>query len=241
MTIVDWLPREALRESAVTAVVAAPVEEWSHRWFVDREITTSVLRQENADGASSPKPALRFQKPGLLVELPPRGKRHLLEALLDVELTTETLSEGDRHVLDVLAGEVAEDLAASLAKDLGNVESGGDQVRIAIAIAENNVLQVSIAQHGLVPLVKRNLGRTVRPHGPLGNRLKAIHPTRLIARGVLGRVELTVTELKDLAVGDVLILDRSLNEPAELHAADSGRLIARGKLQRSGGRISVQL
>ena len=55
----------------------------------------------------------------------------------------------------------------------------------------------------------------------------------------LGTVDLSLGELKDLQLGDVLLINRGLSDPVELRIA--GELTFRGKLGTTQRRLSVQL
>jgi len=52
---------------------------------------------------------------------------------------------------------------------------------------------------------------------------------------------LTMHELEGLSIGDVIVLDRHLDEAVELRLAGNESPAARGKLIRSGTQVSVQL
>jgi flagellar motor switch/type III secretory pathway protein FliN len=62
----------------------------------------------------------------------------------------------------------------------------------------------------------------------------------LVVEGVLGRAEIAMQEFRELAVGDVLVLDRALREPVEVRTTQNRRRIGHGKLSQREGRTAVQ-
>jgi flagellar motor switch/type III secretory pathway protein FliN len=83
--------------------------------------------------------------------------------------------------------------------------------------------------------------RTAAPGGTLEPCRQAIGDNPVAVRGVIGDTSLSVTELAELAVDDVLVLDQALGEPVALVAPDSGRTIAAGSLGRAGPRRAIKV
>ncbi len=228
----DWLPKAAFSESAVKAVLSGLVGGWSERWFARARASISAVRFSAATA----------QGDGAALELPGPGKRLLLEAALDCELTGQMLGEGDHSVLDVFAAQIGQDLITALDKltGAGKQPSGSGCIALGIAVAGSDMLTVRLAAGALVPALKARLGGSRRAGAAPRSRVEALKQTRLEAEAILGRAELALGDLRELSVGDVLILDRALRDPVELRLADGGRTIGRGGLARNGGRISIQ-
>lgn len=233
----DWLPKEAFTDDAVKSALSASFARWSQRWFARQGVAVSVVRSV---GPQAPE-ALHIRGAVAAAELSGFGKRHLMEAALHIDLSGQTLIEADHRVLDALAAQIVEDLVSTLDETFGGqTTQGGEQISIALSIAGNDMLAIAFPRHVLVPMLKARLGKTQQARSAPRSRMEALKPTRLVAKAMLGRVELAATDLKGLSVGDVLILDRALHEPVELRVAGSDRHIGRGRLVRNGDQVSIQ-
>lgn len=234
-----WLPQEALLGAAAKKVLREPIAAWSSHWFARGQAVLSKLslvESGRGRGPEGPRSAIFLDMPGV-------GKRYLLEAALGVALGEHARNQYDGHILDVFAAEIADDLTARLDAELvGGYERGAAADLKAVVKIENNVvLDIFLPSAALVPKIKLLLGGTHRRQTRVHSRKTALRETRIIARGCLGLVELALKDIHDLGVGDVLVLDRSLNEPVELSLSENGRPIARGMLRTGDGKLSIQL
>jgi hypothetical protein len=236
----DWLPRQAFSEEAVRSLLAEPVGAWSARWFAGQSATLASIRI--LDQREAPAEGLLAQGVVAEAEMPARGKRYLLEAALDAQLAAQGLGESDHRLLDAFAGKITEDLIAELDRFLG-----GDNPRkqdfwlvAAIELSGHPVLTIHCPGHVLVPRLKAQWGgpkSTTQQPVTLQQALAAFPVT---ARGVLGEVEVTLNELRDLAIGDVVLLGKSLKQPVELRLSETGGQIGRGLFCQSDGKLSIQ-
>jgi len=235
----DWLPAEAFSEEAVRAALAETVERWSRRWL--REGAAAVAAVHPA-GIAEPSSQSRLVTGTIAhAELTGRGKRALVEASLDVELAGQTLSEGDHAVLEAFAGAAMQDIVALLDENFrGDPEDDGARLRIVLSLAGAELLAVTLPRHVLVPAMRGRLGAPRTGKDAPKSRLGALGSTKVTAEAVLGQVELALGDLHALGVGDVVILDRMLQDPVELRLS-AGQPIARGKLSRNAGRVAIQL
>jgi flagellar motor switch protein FliM len=69
----------------------------------------------------------------------------------------------------------------------------------------------------------------------------AIGENTLTLRAEVGETQLSLTELSDLALDDVLVLDQHLAEPVTLVSPTSGAAVAAGNLGRAGARRAVKV
>ena len=227
-----WLPKDAFTEERILQVLANSVAAWSANWFARARVAVSEISQDSHAALTTER---RFA-----LEMSLDGKRRLLNALLDVDLSRESGREGDSRVLSALAVHVVEDLGeridALLSVDAAG--SSGRVINVGLAIEGWAIVTLLIAEEALVPLIKAGI-EAAAPQCPVSSREAALGRTRLVAHAVLGRTELGLSDLKELNAGDVLVLDRGLSEPVELLLA--GRALARGTLRRSGSEVSIQL
>jgi flagellar motor switch/type III secretory pathway protein FliN len=238
----DWLPRQAFEEDAVRAALDEVVAAWSAAWISGAAARISAVRARRA--ASAPEPNT-IQAKGRVAsaELSPLGKRQLLEAVLGANLSMERLRTGDHKVLEALARQMIEDLTLRLDRAFVRAGpcAGEPELLMMLALAEREFLALAVHEHVLVPALRVRLGGA-NPASPVPHsRAKALGPMQLAIQAVLGRAELTMQELEGLGIGDVVVLDRDLNEPVELRLTGVESPLARGKLIRSGTHVSIQL
>ena len=236
MTVCDWLPREAFVGAAAKEVLSKPVVAWSARWIARAPAAVSRLRL--AEGVSRQGQTIIGDHVEL--ELSGAGKRHLLEALLDVDLAEHQRSEADIRVLDAFVEEVCEDFVRTLEACVAG-DAEGNRLRATVVIGRNDVFEASMPASSLVPLLKQHLGTSVAKGQPLSPLSVALKDVPVRARAVLGHVVLSLTEMGELGVGDIVVVDRAVGDPVELRLPASSKPFACGKLGRDENRLSIQL
>ena len=227
MAAKDWLPAGAFSEEAVKAVLAETVERWSKRWFAKG--TAAIATVHRAVIAEPSSQSRLVTGTVAEAELTGRGKRALIEASLDAELAGQALSEGDHAVLDAFAGAAVQDLVALLDEKFRSDDDEGARLRIGLSLFGSDLLAVTLPRHVLVAAIRGRLGRSRLNTETPKSRLGALAGTTVTAEAVLGEVELALGDLNALGVGDVVILDRALQDPVELRLA-AGQRIGWGKL-----------
>lgn len=236
----DWLPDGAFTSARIARALTPALGQWSDRWLPKTVLTVDRV----VDGpAPPPAPGERaIAGPIASAILTGAGKRHLLEGVLSIRLPSH-LEEIDHRLLDAFANELVLDLIMSVEAALPELPGAGvvDSHGLVLALSGEAVLNLTLPSAALVPLIKAILPETVRPRSKPRGRIAALGPTAIGVEGRLGQVRLTAEDVDALAVGDVLILDRSLEAPADLNIAPDGPLIARGTLGQNGGRVSLQL
>ena len=240
MSIRHWLPKDAFLGAATKEVLSGPVAEWSARWVARMPAGVSKLRFVESSIATRAQTTFGRH---VELDLTGIGRRHLLEAMLDVDLAENPRSEADTRVLDAVVEEACEDFVRTL--DGLFADGPGDdedrELRGSVAIGRNDVFEFAVAAPLLVPLVKQKLGRAASSGRPLSRLSVALRDARIHAHAVLGNVDLSLNEMRELNVGDVLVIDRALGDPVELRLPQSNRPLARGKLARNGDQLSIQL
>ncbi len=232
----NWLPEGAFTDAAVAAALSEPLKLWSGRWFASAEVRAGpVIRA----GVGAPQ-AFSLQGASADVEMTGRGKRTLLEAALATDLSTKNLNDADHVLLDALARRIAEDLIAVLGNGLEASPQETARVEAGITLDGREVMTVSLPCEAMVTAIKKHLGAARPSATPLGGRLAALGATRVALEGVLGKAELALSDVQELGVGDVVVLDRALTDSIELCLVQ-GATMARGRLGRSGGRMTIQL
>lgn len=240
MNIRDWLPKDAFLGAVTKDVLSGPVAAWSARWVARAPAGVSKLHFAERSVAARSQTTCGQH---VALDLTGIGRRHLLEALLDVNLAENPRSEADTRVLDAVVEEACEDFVRTLDEIfVGEPDHGEDKgLRATVAIGRNDVFEFAVAVPSLVPLLKRRLGGAASPGRPLSRLSVALRDARIRAHAVLGHVDLTLSEMRELNAGDVLVIDRALGDPVELRLPQSSRPLARGKLARNGDQLSIQL
>jgi hypothetical protein len=235
-----WLPKDAFTGDVATAALSDCLARWGEPWFGARKLSAARLRRDEAVPHAS---VLETRGTAASVEIAGDRKRRLLEALLDTDLTQETRTEGDNHVLDALLAEVSAELVGALGElSAGtSVSPDEDNVRATITAGAREILDVIVPEAALVPLIKAQIGVAPAANRAFAVRTAGLKGMRVTARATLGHAELSVADVQGLAPGDVLVLDRGLNQPVELCLAEGGAAFARGVLRKSENGISIQL
>jgi len=235
-----WLPDGALGLDRVRAALQTALAGWAERWFgatANVGVKTVVLRETSSDprairiGGSDTGPAIR---------LPAKGKRLLLEAVCTVDLAMVELGPNDHALIDAMATEVAEDLIAALgAGDVG----GKDEVWLGLGLGLNgrDLLSIEVPRAWLAAKV-RALVQPSRARPPrLTRRRAAIGDSTVALEARLGRGALSLAELHSLAIGDVVLLDRAVEQGVDLILAGSAQSLACGALGRAGTQPTICL
>jgi flagellar motor switch/type III secretory pathway protein FliN len=240
MSTRPWLPKDAFLGAATKDVLSEPVAAWSARWVARAPAGVSKLRF--AEGGASARSQTTCGR-HVALDLTGIGRRHLLEAVLDVSLAESPRSDADARVLDAVVQEICEDFVRTLDEVFADepCEDEDRGLRATVAIGRNDVFEFAVAAPLLVPLIKRQLGGAVSPGRPLSRLSTALREAQIQARAVLGHVDLSLSEMRELNAGDVVVIDRAIGDPVELHLPQSSRPLARGKLARNGDQLSIQL
>jgi flagellar motor switch/type III secretory pathway protein FliN len=232
----EWLPRDAFTEDAVRPALDQVLLAWSERWFAQaRAVITAVQ-------PSSEKPrmvqSLQVKSDASQAELPGRGKRVLLEAALGTDLSGLALTECDHRVLDDFVLAAVKDLLAALD---AMAESGDSPALcVTLGLEGRELVNITLPANALIPAMKAAMdGVRARGAAPK-SRIEGLKSVKLVAQGLLGTANVSLDELRDLAVGDVVVLDNSLKSLVELKLPSNGQRIGRGRLVRTNDQISIQ-
>lgn len=240
-----WIGKS--RSEAVRENLAATCKRWILEWVVGNGIGM---------GHVDLMPQRFVTTGGALFEVSHGNARALL-ALdgmrledLAVQLTAMDKDAG----ADPFAAGLAHAALSNLGAQILRAESGG---ALEAEILETWPAQKSYASSlgavwfrvdlggiGMVVAVNRTAVDRMRPaHAadfkPLIKREKGVDGSRVALDMVLPMGTATVSDMSDLAVGDVLISERTLDEPIDIRVAGTGSPIAKAELARRGKRLHV--
>jgi len=233
----EWLPDDAFTEEAVRLALAEQVSGWSNRWFARAQTEISAVRM--SAGKSRLAQSLLVRGVTTEADLSGRGKRTLLEGALGVDLSELTLTESDHKVLDAFATEAVKDMLSALDR-MGEGKSGGAMLSVSLSLEGKEMVVVTLSCQVLIPAMKAASGGVCHSDKALRSRTEGLKQVELIVEGFLGQAELTLDDLKGLALGDVVVLDSSLKSPIELRLHSSKQCVGRGRLVRTNNRVSIQ-
>lgn len=231
----EWLPQGVFTHDAVQAALAGLLEEWSQHWFMHRRAEVTATSFEGLPAEHS----MVVGSETAQIMLCGRGKRHLVEALLGVELADVVIAPADHKLLDAFATDAAADLIARVEAMAPRTGRRGDRLAISLSLGGREMAFLFLPHDMLVPALKVVLRQRRRPPEALRRMAEALRPVRLRAAAVLGEATLALGDLRHLAIGDVVVLDTSVRDPVDLRLADNGRCIGRGQLGRDGIRPSI--
>jgi len=237
-----WLPDSALQASGLDAEIGDAVRAWSQKWFAGANWRT----QGNLTALASP-PADRvlLLDNDLALTIGSGAKEALAGAMLDRAVVREELTDTDRTLIDGLVQACIDDLGTRigqifrLATDARWSEAStatsaidrprgcaiaGEQRRAPIHLLVAADLVVEHARRGVPPAVSAG-GLTPLP--------EALGEQPIDVAACLGACTLAYGDVAQLAVGDVLILDRALDAPLGL--ALDGRPLASGRCVVASG------
>jgi flagellar motor switch/type III secretory pathway protein FliN len=249
----DWLPVAALDAPAVRRALGDAVEFWSDRWFPGVRLAAAGFEVRRA---GAPLPAPGWRRYGTAAALAGTGVEQLRLAGLALGNRPESLvlSEVDRDIIGRFTTRIFADLAGALDRAIGRDPPAGETETLAddplpdgglaFAVADGAgapVLHGAVPLAALVPFRKSLLAGARRPRPALARLGRAIGTTPVRVEARLGAAAIALGELAALAPGDVLILDRSIEQGASLALPHSGRSIARAAIAERGSEISLTL
>jgi hypothetical protein len=216
-----WLPPQSLIRGRTVTPFAETIDSWLGHWFVDAPLEIAA---EWSPGARPGKDksdwaALHSIAPGL--DLQERGGATgvLADALIPAIANGVSRSALDGRLRETIGRALLDDLLARLGARFGETAADGIHAqsyhlslcdtmgRPVLRLAAGESLLTVLARQGLAP---------ARADSPLVDPDEAIAGTEIEASARVGRARLSFAELRDLASGDVLILDSSHTAPLDL-------------------------
>lgn len=225
----SWLPADAKAPFAAIAAIGDSVETWSAEWFAGDgwRLAGSFVRSD------SPRSELRNASrhvcdDGLALVIG-RGSVETIGALvLSVPAGDLERTAADTVLLEKVGAECFDALKLRLAA-LFEIDRGanwytGDTAgligpiqRISIVASPSTELQIAVelSEELFARFVKSRLAPPA-PDGRLGAPAQALAGLRIDLSAALGKCDLNVAQLSRLAPGDVLRLDRALDQEVPL-------------------------
>jgi flagellar motor switch/type III secretory pathway protein FliN len=223
-----WLPDEALRGGTVERVIGEAVLRWSEKWF-PRQLVGGLEPPARTDAAlvtAEEAPHVCLHPDGLSISASPPARLAIAGMMLDAVIDAARQTAADRYILEALADGCIEDLGRELGRTFRLSAEGGwrrsvgapsrDAETFAVGSVEGRpLLHVAVDFPLAVELVKSRApvppaGRALRPMA------EGLARQKVPVSALLGRCRLSLGDFAGLAAGDVLVLDRALEDELEL-------------------------
>jgi flagellar motor switch/type III secretory pathway protein FliN len=243
-----WLPLAVVERRAAQAPFDQALAAWRADWAPDLRLQIAGWTLKPAE----PRPSgagegWRTLGASVAISCSLRAQQRLAGAALRLDVDAARPNDRDRLVLSGFCDRMLADLAARFDALLG-VDAGsiGDAPRAAsrvLATIEGDagvLLQAALPAAPLVVLYHRSLSRPPAGAEPMVDRLKALAGSQVRLEATLGEAVVTLPELRAMAPGDLLRLDRKLTDPGRLHLAGGG-FVAHGALTQADGRLALRL
>lgn len=238
----SWLPDEALVAPEVLGRLDAAVEAWSERWFRGLALTRRRTLFEAASGgrvtASGPRVAVRATETEVA---------KLVTRAVGLDIERLELTEADQAVLAAFRKAMMDDLAGAFEEALGQpgaspcpAASGAVAFELA-ADDGRKVVAVETSRAALATARLAGLAPPTRTRPALASLRAAIAdlPVRLSVR--LGSAAVALPEVRRLGAGDVVILDRGLDEPLVVASGSPETVVACARMADGTSPRSLRL
>jgi flagellar motor switch/type III secretory pathway protein FliN len=241
-----WLGES--RRTALHALLAALVEDWAHGWWIGAADGAIEINGDENDGNQD-------KRNKAWVSSSEAGTLAFYSGAKDAEAVGRflagTASDADMELAQRVGDEALHDLAMRIQRRAGINKASPllrENAPLAVEYARLGAFRVTamIGRLQLGLAIDRHLAdRLTPPAAPardaaLVPRQAAIQraPLKLLAVMDFGSVDLA--HLSDLAIGEVLIGDRKLDEPLQIHLQGHG-VVAAGYLRRLGEQRAIVL
>lgn len=238
----NWLPDDALVVPETLGAIDAALDAWSRRWFQ----SWRLVRQRVQFAAPSIGSPVAATAASLSVRASESAVDAMTARALDIELTRLELTEADTTVTSGFRAALLQDLAGTLQALLPPSETPGAPPAsgcVLIDLADEDgrrLATIETSRAALAQLRWKTLKPAVRSRARLSPLAAAIgHVTvRLEAR--LGSADLAMADARKLAVGDIVVLDQTLDTPLAL-SGPNGVAVACARLVDTASPRSLQL
>lgn len=224
-----WLPDGAITAAAVRRVLAPALADWSATWFVRSTAQPSDIEPMKLPPILA-NTVITAGQGSVLAAIPLSAASRLSAVALAVDIPDERTAI-DEALLHALAHRMLDDLARTVAKTLGPADTDGDDAQIACGIVLGAVRGLVLQlKRGTVVAAMRRLMPAAPPRSRRTDRHDALRASSLRIVAHLGKARLTVEALRNLNIGDVLVLEKKIDAPVDLVADGSSHSLAIGQL-----------
>lgn len=231
----NWVPDTALNASCVLGALDEALSAWSRRWFVE-----GLIRRRGLEAADAPNGSLAVwaaQTPRLALSLSDTQRAHLTGLATDMAVDRLEAASDDQALLETVATALSDDLVRTLDAALGEGVSAagagldGPSGLFRMTLVDDrgrSVASVWLSRAALAASRLAHLpGRRGAPR--LCALREALGETAVTLTIRLGAAELGLGDVQSLAPGDVVVLDRALDDALAV-LADVNTSVASARL-----------
>jgi hypothetical protein len=243
--IADWLPPSTFIDPRVHGLLTDHVKRWSDRWFGGRisymagelELVKPVRR---ANVASSISSAIAH---GFACNWTPRQAIDFAKQLIDAQQPRHQNAGKDDALLLSLADAALSDLVAAIARSAGFADDsifdaaaletyGG--VKFALTTAKKNQVHFKLVldSHHAAFLRKSVMVPTAHLELPDARLADSFDAEPIEVAAHVGQASLSAQSLWGLAAGDVILLDRRVDDSFPMVASSNGEQICQLNLSQ---------
>jgi hypothetical protein len=246
-----WLPAPALFDGILTDRVTGVVYAWRKRWL-STPGKASVRLQAGVKLATS-RAGWASACGGLQIVAGQQGQLRLAAGMLGLRRTRAKAASADLALMDRLSGEAISNLIGMLAGIFQTQPKAERLKRIptedfheisiamqfAVSTPAGRLVDVHVTPDAAVSGRKAQIASRRAP-SPLGRRQDAVRRQTVRIGAFAGAGEIGLAELRTLAVGDVLVLDRMIDESFDLTLNDRRMTHRDLDIRRDGRSLLVQ-
>lgn len=245
--IFPWLPDEALKPAVLERTIAQIVGDWSSHWFSrTRASCRTKLREISSGGPAGLDWRSWGGECGICID---EGARFaVVEAMLDRSIVANAVQAADRPLINDMAERCLDDLLGRLSWIIDH-DRGPDMSSEPLELGRGMVWDIGLRKSGtsFSLVVHRSTlvrwRKTLAPKATtpaLARVASALNSQSVRLDLYVGRGSLTIGELEELAIGDVVILSSAVDSPLALMAAGRRTGIS-GSLKQDGQSARVDI
>lgn len=244
---ISWLPRDALTPSSFERAIKSLVGEWGRHWFAKVEAKCRIKLREIAN-AEPGETSWRSCSGEFGISVDGAGRLAVAEAMLDRKISGSAIQSADQPILTDIADRCLDDLLARVSKIVAlasNLDVSWEAVAAEGAMSWDIGLRDGRA--GLTLVVSRatlvRWRKLIVPSAELvtlGRIHEALLPQPVALSLEVGQGSLTLADLDQLAIGDVVLLDRGVDAPLGLLAAGRPTGIT-AALRQDGTQTTIEI
>jgi len=244
----EWLPAEAVTGSVVRNALDTIIAEWAGLWFIDRVIRSVSLELSGKRDVTKLQAGPYIVGDVVTLECSAGAGALLVGWALSGEMDSLVVGEADRQLCDAFEERLLRDLVTRIEAGLGQQglpsAAYAEPKGLVLGIGDNRgkpMLSLAIPFRAGLSFARKAMGARRQAEAELVSPVRALGSTRIVLEASLGRADIAIEDMQGLAPGDVVILDKSLTDPADLSLAGSSVVAVRAAVTVADSGITLTL
>jgi flagellar motor switch/type III secretory pathway protein FliN len=246
-----WLPANAVRDNALAGALSAHAESWGARWFgAPKPPSVRMNEVKGRVAIAADCECWKHPTAGIVLALGPNAHVPIAGAMLGIDPGAHKLTVHDHALLRRLAMACAQNYLSCAAEALGFAAGGvasssreaQSGFRFALSLgAASQVLELYLDDAAAVAARRAILAAPPAPERAPAARREAIGRQPISVGAMIGTGKLGLGELRTLACGDVLVLDRGPGDAMALAVNGMAGLDAPCRIVEDNGALRMRL